>query len=164
MNKRLFFICPTDFLEPVINDTFKGENYFITSLGNSIAFDADKVEEINALIETKGIKEITFILSADNRIVLDAIENKEFSRISGLDNFYDEITHQKRHSRLEWKTINPNNAVLADHLDKKIQELRTKLSKWLADHINIVSKVYYKQSRVFIEINRDLLDHQISLN
>ena len=51
MQKRLFFICPTDNLEKAINFKFKQENYFLTSLGNSFEFNKDDVKEINTHIK-----------------------------------------------------------------------------------------------------------------
>lgn len=56
MQKHLYFICPTDHLETVINNTFKQENYYCNSLGNSIKFDSEMVGQINVLIETKNIR------------------------------------------------------------------------------------------------------------
>ena len=164
MNKRLFFICPTDFLEKIINDTFKGENYFVTSLGNSVVLDAEKVNEINALIEAKGIKEITFVLSDDNRIVHDAFAKQKFSKIIGLSNFYSEITNRNMHSLWSWQIRNLNNAVISNHLNKKISALRPKLSGWLMDKIELNTKIFYRQRSVFNEIHNDLLQIEISMN
>ena len=64
--KHLYFICPTDYLEPVIDATFNQENYYMTSLGNDLDLNDEFVGEINGFIETKNIKEITFVLSKDN--------------------------------------------------------------------------------------------------
>ena len=46
MLKHLYFICPTDFLEGVIENVFKQINYYYTSLGNSITFDKDSVKQL----------------------------------------------------------------------------------------------------------------------
>ncbi len=83
MRKHLYFICPTDRLEAVINARFKQENYYWTSLGNSVSFDNERVGEINALMETKSITGITFVLSDDNCMFLDALKDREFSSING---------------------------------------------------------------------------------
>ncbi len=67
MQKHLYFICPTDYLETVIEASFLEENYFLTSLGNSLRLDSETLGEINGFIESKNINEITFVLSEDNR-------------------------------------------------------------------------------------------------
>ena len=164
MSKRLFFICPTDFLETLINQTFEGENYFVTSLGNSVAFDIDQVTEIQALIEAKGIKEINFILSDDNRIVLDAFGNQEFSNIKGLSNFYDQITVQKKYSLFLWQTDDLCNTILSNHLNHKIRELQLKLSHWFVGGIKLNIKIFCRQKQIFSEIHNDLFNLEISLN
>ncbi|QTN39793.1 hypothetical protein HZ996_11775 [Cryomorphaceae bacterium] len=69
MRKHLFFICPTDFLESVVRESFEGQHYFISSLGNAAPMDALEIGEIQRFIEEKEINEITLLLSDDNRIV-----------------------------------------------------------------------------------------------
>ena len=39
MSNNLYFICPTDNLESIINSTFNEEKYYVTSLANSITFN-----------------------------------------------------------------------------------------------------------------------------
>ena len=63
MGKHLYFVCPTDNLETVIENHFQNKNYFLSSLGNSLGFSFEVVEEINSLIENKGITEINFVLA-----------------------------------------------------------------------------------------------------
>lgn len=41
MHKCLYLVCPTDCLEPIINNTFKQEHYFYTSLGNAFVADSE---------------------------------------------------------------------------------------------------------------------------
>ena len=45
------------------------------------------VGQINVLIETKNIREITFVLSDNNRIVIDALKNHDFIDVRGCNNF-----------------------------------------------------------------------------
>lgn len=164
MNKRLFFICPTDFLETAINDAFKGENYFVTSLGNSMVFDANKIGEICALIEAKDIQEIVFILSDDNRFFLDAFGKQEFSKIPGLSDFYTKITHQDLVSLWRWQTDNLSNAILLNYLNDRILELQCKLDSRIVDGLTLDTKIYYRQRGVFDEVHSGLLNIEMGLN
>lgn len=165
MEKHLYFICPTDHLEMVIKEAYNSDHYFITSLGNSIALHVDKVDEINALIETKGIGQITLILSDDNRIVLDALGNQEFSDIQGLGNLYVETTKQKTLLKLLWQKSNPDISILSYHLNTKIKELRSKLNNRLVGQIKIDARIYLRQLNAFREIHPDLLHREYySLN
>ncbi|MFT7073820.1 MAG: hypothetical protein ACJAX3_002820, partial [Patiriisocius sp.] len=61
MKKHLFFICPTDYLEFTINQSFKDKNYYFTSLGNSVKFHSETMYEIKHLIRKYDIREISFI-------------------------------------------------------------------------------------------------------
>ena len=84
MQKNLYFLCPSENLEAVIEKSFPQENYFLSSLGNSISFSDDFILDINSLIESKGIGKITFILSNNNRFILDAMKNQEFNILKNL--------------------------------------------------------------------------------
>ena len=72
MNASLFFLCPTDCLESIVNKNYKGNNYFYTSPGNNSSFDLISLESIKALICRHDIKNIYFVLSEQNKIVIDA--------------------------------------------------------------------------------------------
>lgn len=160
MQKHLFFICPTDHLEIIINDTFKHENYYVTSLGNSISFNANKVEEINALIESKGINEISFVLSDNNCIVVDALEKQNFASINGLSNLYHQIIRQKERTRIIWQTQNIQTSVFSYYLTTKVDELAPQLNKWFINYLKINAKIYNRQKNVFHEVFSDLIYNQ----
>ena len=76
MPKHLYFICPTDHLETVINRHYNEENYFISSLGNSIDFNKQFTAYLCDLVEAKGITEISFVLAQDNTLFNDPRKNK----------------------------------------------------------------------------------------
>lgn len=164
MMKRLFFICPTDFLETIINDTFKGENYFVTSLGNSISFEAGQAEEINVLIDSKGIQEIIFVLSEDNRIHQNAQELQGASNINGLYSFCSQIEAEKVRSALRWKSDGRSKAVLYKHLKKKVQDLKSTLHRRQLNEVKLKTLVYSKRKEAYSELQHDLLDFKFSLN
>jgi len=104
MDKLLYFTCPTDRLEPIINDAFEQENYFFSSLGNSTVFDDDLLEHLKEMITTKKIKEISFVLSKDNRIVRDALGSQDYSEINGLNNFYCQIKMHTENAKAFWQS------------------------------------------------------------
>lgn len=89
MHRCLYMICPSDYLEPVINSRFKGHNYFYTSLGNTVVSDEDTLGQIAAIIEENSIQEITFVLSEDNNFVFDALNHQNFIEIRGLMDAYN---------------------------------------------------------------------------
>jgi hypothetical protein len=117
MKKHLFFICPTDYLEFIINQSFKDKNYYFTSLGNSVKFHSETMYEIKHLIRKYDIREISFILSNNNPIVFDALENQNFSRISRLDDFYCEIIKHKVSSEGSWQLYNGQYLILSYYLN-----------------------------------------------
>lgn len=162
MKKLLYFTCPTDCLETIINDTFQDENYYCSSLGNSISFKNNTLEETKKLIREKKIREIAFVLSYNNRIVLDALSRQDFSDISGLNGFYKQVIKQKKQAVLYWQGGNLQFLLLSYYLNKKIKELRGGLSDSLAEQLVISGKIYNKQQQIFKDIYSALicLDHK----
>ena len=62
METTLFLLCPTDCLESKINEEFKGDNLFYTSLANNSSFDSKTIREIEELVNRYSIKEVYFVL------------------------------------------------------------------------------------------------------
>jgi len=153
MEKCFFLICPTDCLEHTISKTFKYENYFYTSLGNSFTYDRKTINYIYKIVKKHRIKKIYFVLSIDNKIVLDAIGNNEFSNIRGLNNYYKEIRKQK--TKTLFQRDNRQFTVLSYFLNKKIKELELQLTDISIQPIKIVGKIYNKD--VFTTIYSDLV-------
>ena len=81
MQKCFFLICPTDYLENAINKTFRSQNYFYTSLGNSFIYDDKTMKYIKQIVKKHNIQKFCFVLSIDNKIVLDALWKVNFSKI-----------------------------------------------------------------------------------
>ena len=76
MYASLFFLCPTDCLESIINKNYKGKNYFYTSLGNNSSFDLISLDSIKALICRHDIRNIYFVFSEQNKIVIEAMRGQ----------------------------------------------------------------------------------------
>ncbi|MEM9001288.1 MAG: hypothetical protein AAGB24_13570 [Bacteroidota bacterium] len=157
MPRHLYFVCPTDGIEPTINGAFGSCNYFYTSLGNSVVFDKDTMGHIKGLLLKHDIQEIFFVLSDANPIIKDAMGNRHFSQIRGLGNFYAEISRQKQHSEVLCSEYNRQSIVLSYYLNKKIKELMSELNCLNVGKINIEGKIYNKQKNIFNKIYSDLV-------
>jgi hypothetical protein len=157
MHGHLFFICPTDHLEPLINGFFKQDNFFCTSLCNSYTFKILEVGQIKESIIKNNIQEISFILSEDNWIISDAIERQAFSEISVLNNFYCSVNKQKENYELLIDTQNKQYLMIVYHLQHKIQELKDGLQSLFINNIKINGKIYLRKEEAFTDIPFDLL-------
>lgn len=164
MRNQLYFICPTDYLENVIERTFQEEKYFYTSLGNSVSFDAQSVGQFSEFLEKRLIGEISFILSTDNRIILESLQKKQICRIKGLQSFHAEITKQKKQVELVWQTQDYPFLLVSYYLNSRIKALRKVLS-YTASHFNITGKIYVRSKKTFKDIYFDPMCRQsIALN
>ncbi|MDC8005857.1 hypothetical protein POV27_17520 [Aureisphaera galaxeae] len=157
MHKTLFLLCPTDCLEAKVNNTFRQENYFYTSLGNSFVSNLETLRSIKELIEKHNIRKISFVLSNDNEIILDALEGQFFSGVRGLETFYNEIMEQKEHSDLSWRTGDRQFALLSYYLNKRIRELRLQLCSFFRFPFEINGRIYDRYDDTFIAIYSDLI-------
>lgn len=165
MRKHLFFICPTDFIEPAINHAFGEDNYYLSSLGNSIAFDPDMVSEVNDLLQSKSIKDISFVLSDDNRMISDALGNKKFSAISGLDGFYRHMSKQKACCEGKWPTCYHQFLISCYYLHHKTLQLRVEMGEELTDQVQITAKIYKREEQIFRDIQPiSILRNGMALN
>ena len=152
MEEHFYFICPTDQIENIIDDAFNQENYYYTSLGNSITFDEKIVEQLLDFLEAKNIDKISFVLSSENRIIQDALGVKDYSKIMGLNVFYNQLSVQKDNADVLWKTNNDQYLILSYHLNKKIKELRQVLENTSYGQVEIYGKIYNCQEMVFDDI------------
>lgn len=157
MHRTLFLLCPTDCLESIINATYQHENYFYTSLGNSFAPDIDTLVCIQKMIQKHDIRKIYFVLSKDNRIISDALDDQLFSDIKGLRNFYTEIAEQKEHSETLWQTDHHQFSMLSYYLNQKIKALQSAFHYTLAHPVHIGGKIYDRQQHSFTDIYSELV-------
>ena len=155
MQKHLYFICPTDHLERVIDLTFEQDNYYYTSLGNSITFDSETMEPLMEFLISKNIRKTSFVLSDDNSIVSDALGNLNFSQIAGLQHFYQQINRQKIRSTVFRQSHHLQFYILSNYLNQKIKELRQALGERYAERMRINGKIYLSQQKIFSDIYSD---------
>lgn len=156
MYSVLYLLCPTDCLETRVNDAFKHQNYFYTSLGNSLSLDDKTVESLKALMLEHSIREISVVLSNDNPIFLDALEGQFFYKISGLDRFYKKIGRQRRHSELIWNADNRRDAILSYFLNNIIKELQLRLANFPFHSVKISGKIYDRFENSFKNVYSNL--------
>lgn len=165
MRKCLYMICPTDHIESVINSRFEGHNYFYTTLGNNILSDRNTIGQIALLIETNNIREITFILSIDNCILLDALTKQHFRNVSGLDDFYLYLQECNKYLSNSWQQYNQHVMLFSYYLNQKIKELKNGLRGVIPIQPSINGKLFSKDYNNFSPIHSDLVYlHSGSLN
>lgn len=157
MQKHLYFVCPTDCLEPVINKSCGNKNYFYTSLGNSVVFDQDTTMYLRQMLLKHNIQEISFVLSITNPIITDALKNQDFMDIRGLSNFYDKVIRQKGHSNVLANEQNRRFTIISYHLNQKIKELQRALDGLNIARSKIRGKIYNGKENVFDEIYSHLV-------
>lgn len=157
MRKTLFLLCPTDCLEPIINQSCDYENYFYTSLGNSCHMDFKTLHFLKTLITKHQIKDIYFVLANDNKIVLDALTQQHFSDIRGLKTFYEDITIQRNASKLLCTSNDAHFALLSYYLNEKIKALQPELACASKSPLAIRGKVFYRENHTFKAIYPDLI-------
>lgn len=156
MHRSLFLLCPTDCLESVINTTYRHQNYFYTSLGNSFSPSIDTLTHIKKLIKQHDIRRIYFVLSKDNSIILDALGHQLFSDVKGLEPFYNNIIKQKKHSEVLWQKEHWQFSILSHYLNEKIKELRVTFQTLLHHPIYIRGKIYDRDKATFEDIHSEL--------
>lgn len=149
MPNRLFFVCPADGLEPIINKKFTGVNYYYKSLGNSVVFNCNTVWQIKQLIRNNNIKEIFFVLSSENAILLDALGDQEYENITKLADFYKEFKVYHKYSKVLWYIHKNLHSVLSSHLSNRVKELEQILNKTLYDDIKIGGKIFNNTDKYF---------------
>ena len=116
MLKHLYFTCPTDHLETVISESFDQENYFLSSLGNSVSFSSEFVNEVSSFIKAHSINKITFILSENNRIIAKGDKyNKEIE----VKNFLKLNNNKSKEFRNSCEKFNFQNSNISYYLNLK---------------------------------------------
>lgn len=155
--RYLNFVCPTDCLEITIEKRFRGDNYFFTSLGNSISFDYDTVDNIISLIKNKQITDINFILSDKNRILLDAIHYRNHKDMRGLGAFYHRILDCLTNSNILYKHENNLALTISYFLNDQINNLVSELKSDSFLDIRIKGWIYHNKLSTFSDILPDMV-------
>lgn len=160
MGNNLYFICPTDHIESTINRTFTEKNYYCSSLGNSIVFDQGMMSQLRSMLKSRSIHKILFVLSDDNRFVLNAMRGKNSAVVTGLSEVYEEILSEKNTSELLWRKCDLQAVVIARLLQRKRDELQLKLEAASLGEVQLESKIYFRQQRTFCAVDSKISDRK----
>lgn len=156
LNNHLYFICPTDNLEVIINKTFKENNYYFTSLANTIMFDVDEVGHISSLIETEQISKITFVLSDDNQIIKEVLHNKDYSNTEWMKKFHLYINSQKKRFNLLTNKQHSTTPILSYYLNSSVKKLKHELSAfWFSNQVTVDATIYDRKKNRFNKTSLD---------
>ena len=157
MHKCLFLLCPTDGLESIIDCTFRCENYYYTSLANSLVLDSKTLDWIKDFLVKNSIKDIQFVLCKDNPVVSDALGNQYFSKLHNLDNLYDELDKHNKRSKILAQSGCCQFLVISYYLNKKIAKLQLELNQLLGFSVSVGGKVYNRHQNTFLDIYSELI-------
>lgn len=161
----MYIICPTEHLEYRINQRFRDNNYFYASLGTSLSLDKDTIEQIIIILKKHCINEITIVLSDQNTIVNDALNNQDFISISGLKESYNQLIIDKMESSKIWSSTHQNTVLLSYYLNFKINELQKSLKSSCNLSCTINAKIYSYKEDKFYNIHSELVNiNPIRLN
>lgn len=164
MTNKLFFICPTDYLESQINRNFSGNHFFMTTLGNMADFNTNTIYQVISIIETYAIDEILFVIAEENCIIRDAVELQKYKSINRLNQCY---THFQKNikQRMSEPYFYPFNFIISFHLNQKMEELMNVLKNNLTILPKIKGIIYSKNNNKFIPVySKIALLNPISLN
>ena len=156
MNETLFLVCPSDCLEARINERYNTINYFYTSLGNSFNIDQVSLKNVQELINNHSIKNIYFVLSSDNRFILDALERHSIFIDKRLASFYKEIYEYKYLSKKTWITYNEEHLIISHFLNKNIEQLDQKLHSITTYPLTIKGLIFDSLNNNFLTIYSNL--------
>lgn len=151
MNK-LFLVCPTDFLESKINEVnYNSNNYFYTSLGNSLNTDLKTFLGIKEILNKHSIEEVHFVLSSSNKIILDALKGQSFSSIRNLNNYHKKINQLKAHKIC--KTQDETEYLsISFYLNNKIKEVQQFLNISSLASVKVTGLIYDSKTDHFENI------------
>lgn len=166
MHKQLFFICPTDYLELVINNNFNCENYFYSTLANSFLFNNDAIGYISSLLEYENIREITFVLSDENNLLFGSLAEDKVFNSNRLIKMKQDILLQNNKLKVLSRGLDANLFLATYFLIKKANSFKNDLNNcWFKDQIRINTKVYITKKKQFrtVEYNT-LINNCFQLN
>jgi hypothetical protein len=157
METTLFLLCPTDCLESKINKEFKGDNLFYSSLANNYSFCTNTVANLEELIINNDIKEIYFVLSTQNKIILDTMAGQSLSQIRGFQNFDHLVNKYKELSELFWNSTDTKRVIISYFNNHKIEQLKENFRSDINRLVRIKGKIFFKTENEFLNIYSKLV-------
>ena len=150
MPNVLYFICPTDNIEPIINYRSNSTNYFYTSLGNSFSDNTGLI--IRDLIIQKSIQKRKIILKLNNKIIADSLFKQNYISYGLLENHYQQI---KKFECLKNQSIQNSSykkIVTSKIINYKITELKNQLNKIGISNVKICGEIFDSYNKTFNKI------------
>ena len=166
MTKHLFFICPTDCLETVINNKIAQENYFHTILANTSSFKSETLGYIKDMLELKNIREITFVLSQENQFLKNLLATQDVFYEKRLYKLRNEILFDEKRFKLLFYNRYNLLFLINYYLIKKANAFDKALHNcWFKDQITINIKLYNNTINEFTDVNiNSLINSCFELN
>ena len=109
------------------------------------------------MVDKQEICKIYFVLSNDNKIILDALGGQFFSGIRGLKKCYKEVKKQQRNAEIIEKNAGSQFSIISYYLNSKIKELQFQLNHLCNHDVAVNAKIYNKQEDSFKDIYADLI-------
>ncbi|MEM6725128.1 MAG: hypothetical protein AAF598_13905 [Bacteroidota bacterium] len=125
-------------------------------MGHLIHFDQDTIENLDRLIFEKRIQTIHFVLSDDNRIVLDVLGKQRAKNINSLQG----IKPSFEYTPINYHTPDQQFLALSYYLNYKIEAFRQSFKKRKIHHPIINGKIYFHHQQIFQNIYAKLIDHE----
>lgn len=156
MKRKLYFICPTDHLESIINNKFPEENFFYTSLVNSVNFNLKNTLEISRLVNSKEISEINFVLSINNVFVEDALNKQLFNGTRGLKKFYNSVRDNTEFVKSIWYSNDVRIPIISNYLNSQIRQFSNQIYIENGNKIMLNGQIYIFNDTYFERIQCNL--------
>jgi len=144
--KRLFLICPTDRMEQLIVNHFRGEVYFYTALGAYFEFDLRVQSKLWDLIGEYRIEQVIFV-TAINNVFYKQVFDKNEKHNYPIDEILAETKKEISKHRIHPEVFSSNLHLLAArHLKNQKQRLLS--TRFLGNRLrekNIIVDAYAYQ-------------------
>ncbi len=161
MKKRLYFVCPTDYLEAKIEASYNGESYYYTSLGNAVDLKGENINELIQLIEAKNIEEIIFVLSNENQVVRQIVNRKYYTFFKGFNRLYHKVNRYNSTMAKLWESYDEED-LISSFLSTRIKEMQTMLqAQLMGKNIKVDGKIFDKVNNQFQTIQPCLFKRKL---
>ena len=130
MAKHLFLICPLDFLEFEIRKNYKDKCFFYSSLGNSISYNNQTIDELIDLIKNEEISLVSMVMSNENEIISNSLKKAKILSVGTKKQYQHQIIGYETVVNEIWEKCDVKSVLTARYLEDKIMELKDELKKF----------------------------------
>ena len=161
---RLVFTCPADFLETAVNKAYPGENYFVSSPGNTLVLDRTQTELLEMMLDEKPITDVLWVLADNNPILHDVLGAQTFDHLPGLGGLKQVLAKAEAAADRHWYHDFKLQSLLTVHLDERIRELRRLLHPKYSNRLRFEARIYARERQVFRANTIEAIPLEIPLN